>query len=68
MMILPSKSRGLEFWSLNDTSIHENSEWNVFKNTRFSGQISNNWPNDIYCIIQDSWILLITNINNITMF
>ena len=66
-MILASNSRRLEFWSVNDTSIHENSEWNVFKNLRFSGQISNNWPNNIYGI-QDSWILLITNIKNITMF
>ena len=42
MFILSSKSSGLEFWSVNHTSMHENAESNVFKNTKFSGEISNN--------------------------
>ena len=46
-MILSSITRGLEFWSVNDTSIYKNSESNVFKNIRFSGEISNIWPNDL---------------------
>ena len=32
MFILPSISRGLDFWSVNHTSIYENSESNVYKN------------------------------------
>ena len=42
-----SISRGLEFWSVNLTSIYENSELNVFKNIKFLGEILNNWPNDL---------------------
>ena len=45
--VLSSISRGLEFWSVNHTSIYENSESNVFKNITFSGEISNNWPDDL---------------------
>ena len=40
---MSSVSRGLESWSINNTSIYENSELNVFKNKKFSGEISNNW-------------------------
>ena len=47
ILILSSISRGLEFWSVNGTSIYEKFEANVFKNIRFSGEISNNWPNDL---------------------
>ena len=46
MFILYSISSGLDFWSVNQTSIYENSELNFFKNTKFLGEISNNWPND----------------------
>ena len=42
MLILSSISSGLEFWSVNDTSIYENSESNVFKNIKLFGEISNN--------------------------
>ena len=47
IFILSSISRRLEFWSVNDSPISENSESNVFKNIRFSGEISNNWPKDL---------------------
>ena len=42
MLILSSTSRGLEFWSVNHTSIYENSELNVFKNIKVLGDISSN--------------------------
>ena len=48
MFILPSIYIGLEFWLVNHTSIHENSELKVFKNINFLGEISNNWPNDLW--------------------
>ena len=47
MFILSSISKGLEFWSVNHTSIYENSELNVFKYKFFLGKISNNWPKDL---------------------
>ena len=47
MLILSSISSGLEFWSVNHTSICENSESNFFKNITFSGEIFRNWPNDL---------------------
>ena len=47
MFILLSISRGSESWSVNHTSIHENSELNVFKYIKFWGEISNNRTNDL---------------------
>ena len=47
MLNLSSISRGSEFWSVNQSSIYENSESTVFKNTKILGKISNNWPNDL---------------------
>ena len=47
IFILSFISGGLEFWSVNHTSIYQNSESNVFKNIKFSGEISNNWPIDL---------------------
>ena len=47
MYILSAISKGLEFWSVNHTSIYENSESKVFKNIQFLCEISNNWPNDL---------------------
>ena len=41
MFILSSISSGLEFWSVNHTSIYENSELKVFKNMKFLGKMSN---------------------------
>ena len=48
MFTLSSISSGLEFWSVNHTSIHDNSELKVFKNIKFLSEISNNWPNDLF--------------------
>ena len=39
-------SNGFELQSVNHTSINENSELKVFKNTAFTGEISN-CPNDL---------------------
>ena len=47
MFILPSISRCLEFWSVNHTSIYENSELNDFKNIDILGKISINCPKKI---------------------
>ena len=47
MLILSSISSGLEFWSVNQTSMYENSELKVFKNVKFLGEIFSNWPNDL---------------------
>ena len=48
MFILSSISSGLEFWSVNHTSIYESSELKVFKNIKFLGEISNKWTNDLF--------------------
>ena len=60
MLILSSISRGLEFWSVNHTSIYENSELKAFKNIKFLGEISNNWRNDllgtnVYKTLESCW-------------
>ena len=47
MFILSPISSGLEFWSVNHTSIYENSELKIFKNMKLSGEISNNWSKDL---------------------
>ena len=47
MFILSFISSGLEIWSVNQTSIYENSELKVFKNNKFLGDISNNLPKDL---------------------
>ena len=47
ILTLSSISREWELWSVNDTSIYENSGSNVFKYIRLSGEISNNWQNDL---------------------
>ena len=44
---LCSISRGSEFGSVNHISIYKNSESNISKNIKFSGEISNNWPKDL---------------------
>ena len=46
MFILSSISSGLEFWSVNHISMYEILELNVFKNIKFLGEISNNWPHN----------------------
>ena len=60
MFILSSISSGLEFWSVNYTSIYENSELKVFKNIKFLGELFNNWPNDllgtnVYKFLESCW-------------
>ena len=61
MFILSSVTRGLEFWSVNHTSIFGNSELNVFKNiVKPLGKLSNNWPNDlletnVYKTLESLW-------------
>ena len=60
IFILPSISRGLEFWSVSHTSIYENSELKVFKNINFFGEVSSNWPNDlvgtnVYKTLESCW-------------
>ena len=47
MLILSSISSGLEFWLVNDISLHENSELKVFKKLKIFGEIFSNWPNDL---------------------
>ena len=47
MFIFSSISNGLEYWLVNHTSIYENFELKVFKNIKFFGEISSNWPNDL---------------------
>ena len=71
--MLSSISIGLEFWSVNHTSMYENSELKVFKNIKFLGEISNNWSNhllgtNVCKTLQSSWILLIIVVDNITMY
>ena len=60
MFILFSRSRGLEFCSVNPTAINENSELKVFKSTKFFGEISSNRPNDllgtnVYKTLESCW-------------
>ena len=45
MFILSFISVGLEFWSVNNTLMYQNSELKVFKNITFLGEITINWPN-----------------------
>ena len=47
MFILSVASSGLESWSLNHTSIYENSKLKIFKNIKFLCEISSNWPSDL---------------------
>ena len=45
--ILSSVSTGRLFWSVNHTSLFENSELNVFEKIEFVGEISNKLPNGL---------------------
>ena len=60
MFILFSISRGLEYWSVEHTSIYENSELKVFKNIDVLGELSSIWSNDlleinVYKTIEYCW-------------
>ena len=48
MFALSTISSGLEFRSINHTSIYENFKLKVFKNIKFLGQISHNWSNNLF--------------------
>ena len=48
MFALSTISSGLDFRSINHTSIYENFELKVFKNITFLGEISDNWPNNLF--------------------
>ena len=54
MFILSSLSSGLEFWSVNHTSVYENSELKVFRKEEFLGKTSNNWRNNLHAHIYTS--------------
>ena len=60
MFILSCISSGLEFWSVNQSSIYKNFEQKLFKNIKFLDEISNNWPNDllglnVYNTLKSCW-------------
>ena len=60
MFIFSPVSSGLEFWSVNHTSIYKNSEWKVFKNIKCLVEVSCNWPNDlletiVYKTLESFW-------------
>ena len=66
-------SSGLLFWLVNHTSIYENYEFNVFRNIKIVGKISNNWINDlietnVYKNLESCWWSLLTMLqwSNIT--
>ena len=69
MFILSSISSGLKFWSVNHTSVNENSELRVFKNIKVLGKISSNLPNDsLRTNVYKTWIILIIVVDNITVY
>ena len=47
MFILSSISSGLEFWSVHDNSMYENSELKVFAKLKFLGEVSSAWKNNL---------------------
>ena len=60
MFILFPISRGLEYCSVEHTSIYENSELKVFKNIDVLGELSSIWSNDlleinVYKTIEYCW-------------
>ena len=48
MFISSTISIVLEFWSGNHISVNEISKSEVFKNIMFLGEISDNWPNNLF--------------------
>ena len=60
MFILSSTPGGLEFWSVNHTSIYGNSESKVFEKKKLLCEICNNWPIDllgidVYETLESCW-------------
>ena len=47
MFVWSSISSGLEFWSVNRTSVYENYESKAFKKIKYFGEISNNRLNNL---------------------
>ena len=69
MFILSSIARGLEFWSVNGTSIYENSKLKVFKDIIFLGEMCNNSPihlsgTNVYNTLEFCWQLLLTKLQS----
>ena len=66
MLILSSISSSLEIWSVNHTSVYENSELIVLKNEKCLCKISTNWPNilgkNVYKTLEFCWELLLTTL------
>ena len=50
MFILSYLSSGLEFWSVNHTSISEKRWSKLYQNITFLGEIANNLSNDLLII------------------
>ena len=48
MFMLSCTTRDLGFRSINNASIFDNTELKAFKNIKFLGKISNNWPKDLF--------------------
>ena len=61
MFISSSVKSGLEFLSVNYSSIYENSELKVFRNITLLGQISNNWPK-VY--LEKMYTTLLNHVDN----
>ena len=60
MFILSSIYSNLELWSVNQSSIDEDSEIKVFENIKSLSELSNNWRNDllrtnVYKTLESSW-------------
>ena len=73
MFILSSISRGLKYWSVNHTSIYENSESKVFKNMKCLSETSNNWPKhllgtNVYKTPESYWWLLLMILQCLKIF
>ena len=60
MFILSSIYSNLELWSVNQSSIDEDSELKVFENIKRLSELSNNWRNDllrtnVYKTLESCW-------------
>ena len=67
MFILSSIHSTLELWLVNH-SVNHNSGLKVLKNIKFSGEISNNSPNDLFRTnVHKTLIFFMAVVDNITM-
>ena len=58
--LINNKSVLPSLWSVNHTSVYEDSELKLFENIEFLGEISSNWPNDLlgtneYKTLESCW-------------